>query len=115
MHIVARLASAMVGLLGILALVVAITWFGDRRSTQTSVGQLTNRTSPASYVSGMVIAAPGRGGTARNVDLALYWDRGSQRQVPAQPGWYPDPTTPAQQRWWDGERWTSAVLDQPHT
>ncbi len=33
------------------------------------------------------------------------------------PGWYPDPTARFQHRWWDGQRWTSAVAlhGQTHT
>ena len=27
----------------------------------------------------------------------------------ASPGWYPDPDSPAGQRWWDGSQWTSHV------
>jgi hypothetical protein len=26
-----------------------------------------------------------------------------------QPGWFPDPTNPAQSRWWDGARWTDQI------
>ncbi|MFD6397643.1 DUF2510 domain-containing protein [Nocardia sp. NPDC060249] len=30
------------------------------------------------------------------------------------PGWYPDPRDPtASHRWWDGARWTEALLPQP--
>jgi uncharacterized protein len=25
------------------------------------------------------------------------------------PGWYPDPTVPGQQRWWDGQRWSEHI------
>jgi Protein of unknown function (DUF2510) len=41
----------------------------------------------------------------------------SQPQAQAQgagqapPGWNPDPTGRHQHRWWDGQRWTSAVAD----
>lgn len=30
-----------------------------------------------------------------------------------EPGWYPDPTDAAQQRWWDGAAWTSESLPVP--
>lgn len=30
-----------------------------------------------------------------------------------QPGWYPDPSAPAQVRWWDGSRWTEWVRSPP--
>ena len=31
------------------------------------------------------------------------------------PGWYPDPTVPGQQRWWDGTRWSEHVGPAPAT
>ncbi len=40
-------------------------------------------------------------------------DQNPPNQNPA-PGWYPDPTQPGTQRYWDGEKWTehSAPLQQ---
>jgi hypothetical protein len=29
------------------------------------------------------------------------------------PGWYPDPTAAASQRWWDGMTWTDQAVDPP--
>lgn len=30
-----------------------------------------------------------------------------------QPGWYPDPQDPTQQRWWDGQRWGDVAPSPP--
>ena len=35
----------------------------------------------------------------------------SAGNVPTQRGWYADPSGLAQQRWWDGERWTEHLHD----
>lgn len=43
-------------LVGVGAVITAITLYGDWRSSQTDVGLLTNRTPPGDYVIGMVIA-----------------------------------------------------------
>lgn len=32
---------------------------------------------------------------------------------PRPPGWYPDPGDRDKQRWWNGERWTDAVMLGP--
>lgn len=31
------------------------------------------------------------------------------QQTPPQPGWYPHPTMPGTQAYWDGDRWTDHV------
>lgn len=54
---VAVVLTAVLGALGVGALILAITYFGDWRSSQTDVGLLTNSTPPVDYVTGMVVSA----------------------------------------------------------
>jgi cyclophilin family peptidyl-prolyl cis-trans isomerase len=35
--------------------------------------------------------------------------------VTSPPGWYPDPSSSEQRRWWDGQRWTAQVSADPAT
>jgi hypothetical protein len=106
----ARLASAILGVLGLIALIVTITLYGNWRSSQTSVGLLTNTTPAVDLVTRMVIAGLVAVAFLGTSFLFWTWQRPDKRP---HAGWYADPTMPGQERWWDGEGWTTAVLDHP--
>ena len=38
-------------------------------------------------------------------------DRAETAEAAPDPGWYPDPAGHAQERWWDGSRWTQGTRD----
>lgn len=42
----------------------------------------------------------------------MHGDPASRSSLPS-PGWYADPWGSAEQRWWDGEKWTGVVIPLP--
>jgi Protein of unknown function (DUF2510) len=92
----------LIGLLGVILLIVGIV---RRRSF---------RRGPPMYVGGGY--QPAGGFPPASYPATGYPATGyppAQPQTPAAPapGWYPDPSIPGTQRYWDGTRWT----DQTHT
>lgn len=76
-------------------------------------GTLVNRIAGAFGGFGLLFGGPIVGGI---IILVTAVRRNRARRPPsdpaagqagqAQPGWYPDPSGQARQRWWDGQRWT---------
>lgn len=86
-------AGALLSLVGLVLLVVGLV----RRSA--------DGTSPGQPAAGL--PAAGQAAVAQAVTAAAATTPvAAPRQVLPPPGWYPDPTDPRAQRYWDGQSWT---------
>jgi hypothetical protein len=69
------------------------------------------RTSPISLALGWTVPVCGLAGLFIGIRALV---RQARNPLPAAAGWRADPTGRADQRWWDGGRWTDAVVRDGH-